>query len=205
MSGSGDIKKSWQLYDITVLRETPVEPPGPEEWIIYEENHPVTPSTSTCFFPGDSEQLLCAQTFTPDTNHKIKQINLMVGDFWEYGLTGTLNVEIRSTSAGVPTSTVLCSGSIDASLLPVWPYSFVEITLGDGYDLIAGTVYAIVINFPEFNNEGAVEDRNVIGWFYENSNIYAGGRMYNWNGATWEQYPAYADYDYYFEEKGYVE
>ena len=62
---------------------------------------------------GYSEKL--AQTFTPDIAHQISRVELELFDNQGAGITGTITVEIKATSAGLPTGAALASGTIDAA------------------------------------------------------------------------------------------
>lgn len=84
-----------------------------------------------------------AQTFTPETNHIIGKVKLKL---FRVGTPGTLQVGIRATTGGKPTGGDLCSGEIDADTLTTnTDGEWYEISLGDGFDLDIGDVYAIVI------------------------------------------------------------
>lgn len=83
-----------------------------------------------------------AQTFTPEVAHKITSVKLLM---YRLGNPGTVDVEIRTTSAGKPTSTVLCSGTYNGNLFTTNTAGlWYEITLGAGADQDVDTQYAIV-------------------------------------------------------------
>lgn len=91
-----------------------------------------------------------AQTFTPSTSHTITSVKLLL---LRYNSPGTITVSIRATTVdGHPTAGPdLCSGTTDGNTLPAWVSGeeevgeWREISLGDGYELEAGTKYAIVV------------------------------------------------------------
>ncbi|MCW3134456.1 MAG: hypothetical protein N2V78_09040 [Methanophagales archaeon] len=85
-----------------------------------------------------------AQTFTPQTTHKITSVKLKL---LKFGSGGTISVDIKATDEyGHPTGDALCSGTTDGSTLPGSPGEWREVTLGDGATLSSGTKYAIVIH-----------------------------------------------------------
>jgi len=135
-----------------------------------------------------------AQTFTPSVAHKITSVKLKL---YKLGSPGTVTVGIRATDVnGHPTGADLCSGTTDGNTLPLYPtFEWREIILGAGYDLVAGTKYAIVVRAT-----GGIESDSVSWRLDYTSPTYAGGNFeYSGSsGAAW----ASADYDFMFEEWG---
>lgn len=83
-----------------------------------------------------------AQTFTPTISHKITSVKLKL---YRVGLPGTLTVSIRATSGGAPVGADLVSGTTDGDTLTTdTAGEWREITLGAGYNLVAGAKYAIL-------------------------------------------------------------
>lgn len=136
-----------------------------------------------------------AQTFTPSTAHKITSVKLKL---YRQGSPGTLTVSIRATDGeGLPTGEDLCSGTTNGNTLPLGsPYTWREITLGDGADLSADTKYAIVARAP------AGDVTNTVFWRADiSSPTYEGGNFASstdsgdsWTGNT--------SYDFMFEDWG---
>jgi len=56
-----------------------------------------------------------AQTFTPDIAHQISRVELELFDNQGDGITGTITVDVKATSGGLPTGDALASGTIDAA------------------------------------------------------------------------------------------
>jgi len=137
-----------------------------------------------------------AQTFTPGTAHTITSVKLLLS---KLGNPGTVTVGIRATDvSGDPTGTDLCSGTTDSSTLLIGPnYQWREITLGSGYNLSAGTQYAIVVRAA--NNITLFRHLN---WLQDiSSPSYAGGRAETSTngGSSWT---SYINRDLMFEEWG---
>jgi hypothetical protein len=133
-----------------------------------------------------------AQTFTPSVSHTVTCVNLKL---FRYGSPGNVTISIRTTDGnGHPTSSVLCSATIDANVLTTNTAGEEKlISLGTGTPLTAGTKYAIVVK--GLNGDGA----NCTGVRMKASNVYAGGCMeYSTNnGSSWS---TTFDWDFWFEE-----
>jgi len=66
---------------------------------------------------------ILAQTFTPDIAHRISRVELELFDNQGDGITGTITVDVKATSGGLPTGAALASGTIDAADLNPAHYS----------------------------------------------------------------------------------
>jgi hypothetical protein len=136
-----------------------------------------------------------AQTFTPSTAHKITSVKLLL---YRLGSPGTITVGIRATDgSGHPTGADLCSGITDGNTLPTGsPYEWREISLGAGYNLAAGTKYAIVVRAPSGNST------NKVNWRFDSTSpTYAGGNYqasYD-SGSSWTTDNTF---DFMFEDWG---
>jgi len=134
------------------------------------------------------------QTFTPETDHLLASVKLKL---FRVGSPGTVKVSIRATSAGKPTGGDLCSGTIDGDTLTTDTNGeWYEITLGDGYEVAAETMYAIVIravNGDASNKVSARADTS--------SPTYTGGTHVDSSdsGSSWNMY---SGVDILFEEWG---
>ncbi|MBA7506211.1 hypothetical protein ES706_04892 [subsurface metagenome] len=132
--------------------------------------------TGTYFF-GDRRG---AQTFTPQTAHKITSVKLKL---YRSGSPGTVFVSIKAVDVdGHPTGDDLCSGTTDGSTLPTGPpYEWREITLGDGYNLLVDTKYAVVIY------AGPGDLTKCVRWRMSNEAGYANGARETSHdaGETW--------------------
>lgn len=136
-----------------------------------------------------------AQTFTPSVAHTITRVKLLL---YGQGMPGTITVGIRATDgSGLPTGSDLCSGTTDGNTLPTGsPYEWREVTFTSGYDLSAGTQYAIVVRAPsgDFSNRGI--------WRCDASSpTYSGGNLLQSSnsGSNWN---SYSNLDFMFEEWG---
>ncbi|MBA7570878.1 hypothetical protein ES708_12634 [subsurface metagenome] len=117
---------------------------------------------------------------------------------YRVGSPGTVTVSIRATDGeGKPTGDDLCSGTTNGNTLPTYENpGWREITLGDGYNLDADTMYAIVVRAPNGS------ESNEIRWRDDASSpTYTGGTaLYSGNsGSTWY---LYGYIDFMFEEWG---
>jgi len=134
------------------------------------------------------------QTFTPSTAHKITSVKLKL---YRIGSPGTITVSIRATSDGKPTGPALCSGTTNGNTLTTnTAGEWREITLGDGYDLSASTMYAICVDMVDGDSSNTGRWRGDY-----TSPTYAGGSMvYTSDGGTnWRVNDAW---DMMFEEWG---
>ena len=80
---------------------------------------------------------LRAQTFTAGLSGELARIDLGVGR-----TEGTLTIEIRETSNGIPTDTVLASSVLSSALLamdPVWFSAPANVTMGTQYAIVLST------------------------------------------------------------------
>jgi hypothetical protein len=118
-----------------------------------------------------------AQTFTAQSNYTIEQVSLLM---FKTGTPGTLTVEIRETSAGKPTSSVLCSGTIDGNTFTTDTNGEYEnILFGSGIELTASTMYAIVVYQSDSSSS------NKINWIYKSAGGYTDGSRIYWTGTGW--------------------
>jgi len=135
------------------------------------------------------------QTFTPSVAHTITSVKLKL---YRIGAApGTVTVGIRATSGGQPTGGDLCSGTIDGNTLTtLFTGAWYEITLGSGYDLSAGTKYAIVVGAP------SSDAFNYIRWRMDTlSPTYGGGWLVS-SGDGGSSWTSTSIYDLMFEEWG---
>jgi hypothetical protein len=146
----------------------------------------------------------CGQTFTPSTSHKITSVKLKL---FRYGSPGTVTVSIRNTVPDgdfgeyLPTGGDLCSGTIDGDTLTTsGSGEWYEVTLGAGYNLVAGTVYAIVVRAPSGSNPS-----NILYWrLHSLTASYDGGTFVcsEDSGENWTSDEGYGHFDCMFEEWG---
>ena len=132
-----------------------------------------------------------AQTFTPDTAHKITKVKLKLAKLGTP--TGDFTVSIRDVDGeGKPTGDDRCSGLISATSIS--GAAFYEITLGSGYNLSASTKYAIVVRL----SGGDISNR--INWYCKPTGGYDGGNALASanSGSSW----ANQAWDFMFEEWG---
>ncbi len=142
------------------------------------------------------------QTFTPTISHTVDKVKLRLQRvLWP----GTVVVQIQATTLGEPSGAVLCSGTINGNTLSTgWWWE--TITLDSSYNLVAGTMYAIVVGAPSGDAGNRVE------WAHDppagpGGGPYSGGEaMYSgWSGVggSWIQSPnppVFIDEDFIFGE-----
>lgn len=135
-----------------------------------------------------------AQTFTPDTNHIVTSVKLLL---YRNNSPGTVTVSIRATSAGLPSGIDLASGTTTGNnLATADPYEWREITFSSGALVVAGTIYAIVVRAT------GGDSGNNLYWRYDGSDAgYTDGHsaFSTDSGSTW---PHSLTDDYMFEEWG---
>lgn len=134
-----------------------------------------------------SNEYIEAQTFTVGTvganeDHVVLRTRLHLVKV--SGPAGTLKVQIRGTSAGVPNDTVHAEGTIlmeNLSTTNRWE----EINMTISEKLTAGGVYAVCILSP---NATTLDGTNKVRWTIENTSpTYGGGSDYTSSniGSTW--------------------
>jgi len=135
-----------------------------------------------------------AESFTPQQKHLINSVKLKVYRTIN-APTGVMTVEIRTDNAGVPSATVLASGTSDPVTWDAITWHWREITLNAQPMLSAGVKYWIVISCA------GVDASHYIRWQRDSGGTYAGGNMATStnNGDSWTAYTAN---DYMFEEWG---
>lgn len=141
-----------------------------------------------------------AQSFTPVTSHKITKVKLKLG---RMGSPGTVTVSIRATSSGLPTGDDLCFGTTDGDTLIDFLVNpecgWREITLGAGYNLVAGTQYAICWRAPSGDASNKIRPRSDT----TNPTYTRGTTLDSYDGgSSWEVYPDWREEEYMFEEWG---
>lgn len=139
------------------------------------------------------QERFMAQTFTTGSGFSLLgRIDLLL----TYGLgqPQDIIVEIREVdSAGLPTSTIIGSGKINAFNLPAFPnYDWISVVFPEPIVLKSLTKYAIVLSCPYS------QTKNVYVWGYSYnypSGGYSGGNRLNsfdsrktWQQATWEDF-----------------
>ena len=124
---------------------------------------------------------ILAQTFTPSSTGFCYQV-----DIWGTSNTGAGNtyMKIRTTSGGVPTSTILATSSVVD--LATWTNRWITYTFSSPTMLTSGTVYSINIT----------TDANGGQWGGADANGYAGGSSYYNNGSWTTPDPNAPDRDF---------
>lgn len=132
---------------------------------------------------------ILAQTFTAGAAYTIVSIKLLL--YRTAYAPGTLTIDIRTTSGGTPTSTILCTGTTDGNTLTSdTAGEWREITLGAGAALTLGAQYAISI----YPTGGGDYDR--LKWRRVATGAYSGGKFW-YNNGSWSD--AYGAWDSMFE------
>ena len=128
----------------------------------------------------DNYNFLAAQTFTVNQNYTITSVMLKL---CRVNSPGIITVSICSTTNGVPTNIVLCSGETDGdTLIDISPYEWREVLFDANYALQNGIVYAIVVQ------ASGIYPINYIQWRGDNPSECSNGRSFQSGdgGATWE-------------------
>lgn len=130
-----------------------------------------------------------AQIFTPNKTGTLAKIDFKV---YKDGSTSNLIVELRSTSTGQPTSTVLYSTSFPHTDFTASTWTDKTWTLASPYTLTKGTAYAIVFRSSGvkywIGNNGNVWNYDTDATYYSYY-YYADAGVENW--ATYSNYQAY--------------
>ena len=130
-----------------------------------------------------------AQTFTVGIAGELTGIAFGAFDKGEVG--GTLIVEIRTTAAGAPTTTVLASLSLNPSQIGDFPASAPQVGAADltvvdlsGFDIqvSVGDVLALVLSM------GLPHSNPFYGISAFLTNVYAGGALYGHGGLGFESF-----------------
>jgi hypothetical protein len=110
---------------------------------------PTQPAVNTLNVPGVGAEKL-AQTFTQPDSIPVSAIAVVLQARGTLAQTDSITVEIRTTSAGLPTTTVLASATVPVSQWTGDPVGsgpvFVVFPFTTPLNLTAGTVYVIVLN-----------------------------------------------------------
>jgi hypothetical protein len=158
---------------------------------IINENY-ITGDDNQC---GISSAGWRAQTFTPTISHTVTSIKFKA--YRDGASNYTVTAGIYATSGGLPTGSPLATGTMASSgITTSSPGAWYEITIGAGANLVASTMYAIVID-----NKDA-DTGNRLLWRQDTNSAYAGGSacLSSDSGANWESYGV--NDDVMFEEWG---
>jgi hypothetical protein len=136
-----------------------------------------------------------AQTFTPAITHTIKAAAVKI---YRMGLPGTLKLDITAVDGGGhPTGAALATATYDGDSLGAGSSNAarVEIDLGAGCALTAGTTYAI--DFSLITESPDISNR-LFFRLDSTSPTYAGGNAMDKSSVNWTDYA----YDLIFEDLG---
>ena len=128
-----------------------------------------------------SPTIFTAQTFTNGLTGRLDQVDVAVSRAGA-PTTLALTVELRATSGGVPSSTVLATGEIAGSTIPLdtIPQTFLSLSFATPPAVTAGIQYAIVLS------SGACGFNNCFHWNFVGGNPYAAGSaLQSQNGGPW--------------------
>ncbi len=137
-------------------------------------------NTETAF--RDEASPWVAETFTPTARHTMNFVKVRLRRELAADAPGLVTATIRSTTAGVPTSTILKSGTFNADAVETGGTGeFVTIFFPGGVILEASTVYALGLKSSSDDANGAIR------WRRDSSGSYAGGAAYTSSdlGVTW--------------------
>lgn len=148
-----------------------------------------------CWNPDNGYIALgAAQTFIAVSNHSVTSVELCMT---KTGTTGDVNVTINTIdSSGLPTETVLTSGSASSSSLVLDEYphtvgTWLRVNL-TSYKLTAGVKYAIVARSPNTYYD-VVNDTNVVRWMTSVDGTSTNPSCFGTEvcSNTWYPYPDY--------------
>ena len=151
MSGSGDIKKSWQEYDITVLRTVPPDPDVPLPGAILHE-HINEGGTAYPSVTGNTDRL--GWTFTALSSYTLSYIRLQLfhqDDRW----IGSPYVSIANATGDFPVGSDLAyAARSHADLTYGAPGFWMGFTLDTPINIIIGQRYTILLRNVEAEDTG---------------------------------------------------
>ena len=101
-----------------------------------------TASDGAAFFGFSIQQ---AQTFTAGITGRLGQVDV---DLSRVGSPGDIAVQIRTVSAGAPSSTIIASATISQSSVSEASFNWISVALGPSVAVTSGTQYAIVLSAP---------------------------------------------------------
>jgi hypothetical protein len=113
-----------------------------------------------------------AQTFTAGITGQLDQVDLLLQ---RSGFPGSLLVEIRTVSAGTPTSTVLATATVPEASVSCCSFDWISVTLGVPVASAAGTQYAIVLGAPGASGCDPSGNCNNYFWGSALTNPYSAG------------------------------
>jgi hypothetical protein len=131
------------------------------------------------------EGKLFAQTFTAGSSYTLDHIILKL---IRTGSTGDLTVTIVATTSGLPTGAPISTGTVVESGVPT-SLGLVTIAMS-GVSIVAGTKYAICMNYPNHALGTHIE------WNIITPGTYPGGSYCLYSSGSWVAYTAY---DFYFD------
>lgn len=135
------------------------------------------------FHAAYGANVFTGQTFTAGATYSIVKVSLLL---YRTGTPDTVTVELQSTSSGLPTNTILASGTTDGNTLTTSSSGeWREITFSVPYNITSGTVYAIVIK--ALTGTGTSD---AVNWRADNTPGLAGGIYVfsNNGGSTWANF-----------------
>jgi hypothetical protein len=142
-----------------------------------------------------------AMSFTASSSYKLTSLVLKLFKTSTVTASHAIDVELYATDVnGKPTGSALCSGTYDTDDLATGsPYTEAEISMGAGYQITEGIMYAIVVSAPTITT---FPQRTY--WRYDTdiSDAYPGGHMMwsNNSGSSWND--SADNWDCWFEAWG---
>lgn len=175
-----------ELY-INPESETPPAPPTGEEEII--TSNEVASTGYTTILEGSGFHKQAAQTFTVGSTYNYSLTKIAI-NITHWGTIQPITVQLKATSGGSPTGSVLSSGNISTFTDRAWTYC--EMT---PYTLVNSTKYALIVTYP--TGDGS----NFIAWYMNEDNPYADGSYFlsTDSGSSWS---ADTDIDFLFRVYG---
>ncbi len=132
---------------------------------------------------GAAADMIMAQTFTPAMSGALTRVQVSANLFI-YGTPGPgdLTVEIRTTSGGLPTGTVLGTATFPQANVPTGSNDYVWADFNfTNLMVTAGTPYAIVLRSPNPSSTG----KGYYQLAYMGGNPYTNGRGLSYNLGSW--------------------
>jgi len=116
---------------------------------------------------------ILAQTFTAEHTGPLTKVAVRVSSYSSYDYAYDLRAEIRATSGGTPTSTVLAAGQVH--MVGSAAIDWQEIVFTSPTSVVAGTEYALVLSA----STDASGYPLLCVWSFDSERPYPGGRAYS--------------------------
>jgi hypothetical protein len=128
-----------------------------------------------------SSNVSTGQTFTNGLTGRLDQVDLAVSRGGA-PVTLPLTIQIRTTSGGVPSATILATANLPSTSIPIAsPPGFLSVALAPSVPVTAGVQYAIVLSSGNCGFSNCFQ-----WWFPPGTNAYAAGAgLQSLSGGPW--------------------